>query len=470
VTAEAVGSRIGTTDNRTLVPAQRDGSARQGAAAVRAPEHGTHGSHRTLPRGRVTALAPPAAAVLVALVVAVAAGVAPATGLAVVGTWLVHHLATARSRVLVTGRAPADVLHRAAWPFVAASLGVLPGWLPASDLAPALATSVAATVVLTAGTTLVRRRAPLPRVLVVGDPPAAQELLRQWNPRADLVTLGRCPLDDRLPGTVRRARVDAVVLAPSPRLDADAVRRLCWALEGSGTAVALAPPLGTEAPHRLTPGRLGGRSLIEVAPSRPRGVDRLAKATLDRAGAALLLCVTGPLLLGLLLLVRLDSPGNPVFTQVRVGRHGQLFRIYKIRTMCDDAEGRKRRLADRDEGNGVLFKMHHDPRVTRVGRVLRRTSLDELPQLLNVLRGEMSLVGPRPALPGEVAAYDDVARRRLAVRPGLTGLWQVSGRSDLDWETSVALDVAYTDNVTLGEDLRICARTLGAVVHGHGAY
>ena len=123
-----------------------------------------------------------------------------------------------------------------------------------------------------------------------------------------------------------------------------------------------------------------------------------------------------------------------------------------------------------DEGNGLLFKIRQDPRVTRVGRVLRRTSLDELPQLLNVLRGEMSLVGPRPALPEEVARYDDAARRRLAVRPGMTGLWQVSGRSDLDVDTAMSLDLRYTDNVTVTEDLRICLRTVGAVTSGRGAY
>ena len=144
--------------------------------------------------------------------------------------------------------------------------------------------------------------------------------------------------------------------------------------------------------------------------------------------------------------------------------------MYKFRTMVVDAEAVKVQLASIDEGNGVLFKIRRDPRVTRIGRHLRRLSLDELPQLVNVLRGEMSLVGPRPALPLEVARYDHRAERRLAVRPGLTGLRQVSGRSDLDWEESLRLDLDYTDNVSLGRDLAICASTVRAVATGRGAY
>jgi lipopolysaccharide/colanic/teichoic acid biosynthesis glycosyltransferase len=168
--------------------------------------------------------------------------------------------------------------------------------------------------------------------------------------------------------------------------------------------------------------------------------------------------------------VRLESRGRGLFTQTRVGQNGRLFKVYKMRTMCADAEERKQELSEVDEGNGVLFKMRRDPRITRVGGILRKTSLDELPQLLNVVRGEMSLVGPRPALPQEVEQYDETARRRLAVKPGMTGLWQVSGRSDLDWDTTVDLDVTYTDNVTIAKDLQICLRTVKAVTSGRGAY
>ena len=138
--------------------------------------------------------------------------------------------------------------------------------------------------------------------------------------------------------------------------------------------------------------------------------------------------------------------------------------------MRADAEATKSQLVGADEGNGVLFKVHADPRITRSGRILRKTSIDELPQLINVVLGQMSLVGPRPALPSEVATYDDLARRRLAVRPGMTGLWQVSGRSDLSWEESVELDVRYTDNYRLSADLLIGLRTVDAVTRARGAY
>jgi lipopolysaccharide/colanic/teichoic acid biosynthesis glycosyltransferase len=155
---------------------------------------------------------------------------------------------------------------------------------------------------------------------------------------------------------------------------------------------------------------------------------------------------------------------------MRVGQDGKRFLIYKLRTMTVHAERDRAALEERNEGSGPLFKLHDDPRVTRVGRFLRRTSLDELPQLLNVVRGEMSLVGPRPALPVEVAEYDDVEQRRLAVKPGITGLWQVSGRSDLSWESGLAFDLHYADNWRLVDDAVICLRTVDAVVRGNGAY
>jgi lipopolysaccharide/colanic/teichoic acid biosynthesis glycosyltransferase len=144
--------------------------------------------------------------------------------------------------------------------------------------------------------------------------------------------------------------------------------------------------------------------------------------------------------------------------------------MYKVRTMSVDAEERRTSLEDQNEVDQTLFKMREDPRITRVGKVLRRTSLDELPQLVNVVRGQMSLVGPRPALPGEVATYDAFTRRRLAVKPGITGLWQVSGRSDLTWEESIRLDLHYVDNWRLVDDLVIAAKTVNAVTQARGAY
>jgi lipopolysaccharide/colanic/teichoic acid biosynthesis glycosyltransferase len=169
--------------------------------------------------------------------------------------------------------------------------------------------------------------------------------------------------------------------------------------------------------------------------------------------------------------VRLDSPGPVLFRQTRIGAKGEPFEMLKFRTMCVDAESRLAEVVGaQDAGNTVLYKMRRDPRVTRVGRVLRRYSLDELPQLLNVLRGQMSLVGPRPPLPREVEGYEADAVRRLRVQPGLTGLWQVSGRSDLSWDESLRLDLWYVDNWSLMLDLQIIFRTAKAVLRGTGAY
>jgi exopolysaccharide biosynthesis polyprenyl glycosylphosphotransferase len=196
----------------------------------------------------------------------------------------------------------------------------------------------------------------------------------------------------------------------------------------------------------------------------------VVKAMFDRVGATALLIVLSPVLLALALAVRGNSAGPVLFRQVRVGKDGREFMMYKFRTMYTDAESRLGELRHLNEGDGVLFKMREDPRVTRVGRWLRRFSLDELPQLLNVARGTMSLVGPRPPLPDEVAVYPDDLRRRLAVKPGMTGLWQVSGRSDLSWEDAVRLDLRYVENWSLSLDLVILLRTLSAVTRGAGAY
>ena len=190
----------------------------------------------------------------------------------------------------------------------------------------------------------------------------------------------------------------------------------------------------------------------------------------DRLLAGLLLAVLAPVFLLLTLAVLLSGPGGVLFRQERVGRHGRRFTILKFRTMRPDGHALREHLRWQDNGNGMLFKIHEDPRVTGVGRFLRRWSLDELPQLINVLRGDMSLVGPRPALPEEVARYTHEVRRRLLVKPGLTGLWQVSGRSDLSWEESVRLDLHYVESLRLSLDARILARTLHAVVSGRGAY
>jgi len=194
------------------------------------------------------------------------------------------------------------------------------------------------------------------------------------------------------------------------------------------------------------------------------------KGGVDRAVAGLALVLLAPFLTGLALAVKLSSPGPVLYRQERVGLNGKSFTMLKFRSMVVDADRRLEDLRGDNISDGLLFKMRADPRVTRVGRLLRRLSLDELPQLFNVVRGTMSLVGPRPPLPGEVARYDTSVSRRLLVKPGLTGLWQISGRSDLSWEESVRLDLRYVENWSLAMDALILWKTGRAVFSSTGAY
>jgi lipopolysaccharide/colanic/teichoic acid biosynthesis glycosyltransferase len=207
------------------------------------------------------------------------------------------------------------------------------------------------------------------------------------------------------------------------------------------------------------------RTLTVVPTSVPA-----SKLLADRMGALVLLVLLIPVFFLLALAVATSGRGGILFRQERVGLHGRTFVMLKFRTMHPQAHLQRRLLLSQDQGNGVLFKIRRDPRTTAIGRVLRRWSLDELPQLLNVVRGEMALVGPRPALPEEVARYSTLARRRLDVKPGVTGLWQVSGRSNLSWEDSVMLDLHYVERASLAFDARILLRTVTAVASGRGAY
>ncbi len=209
---------------------------------------------------------------------------------------------------------------------------------------------------------------------------------------------------------------------------------------------------------------LGGPRLIAMRPYPA------VKRILDVLVSLILLIVVAPVIGILALVVMIDSRGGAFFAQTRVGHGGREFRFFKLRTMVQDAEARLAELTALNEADGPLFKIRRDPRVTRIGGFLRRSSLDELPQLWNVLRGDMSLVGPRPPLPREVATYGPEQLRRLSVMPGMTGLWQVSGRSDIDFEHSVALDLAYIDTWSLALDLSLLLKTLLVVVRPRGAY
>ena len=203
---------------------------------------------------------------------------------------------------------------------------------------------------------------------------------------------------------------------------------------------------------------------------RTHRVDAGLRRVLDLTVSLAVLLLLFPVLALIALLIKLGSPGPVLFIQKRVGRDGREFPVFKFRSMYLDAEHRLELLLAENERSGPVFKMRQDPRITRIGRVLRRGSLDEFPQLLNILRGEMSLVGPRPAIPREVALYTPMQRGRLAVTPGLTGLWQVSGRANLSFEESIALDLEYIERQSLGLNLILLARTVPAVLTGHGAY
>lgn len=275
---------------------------------------------------------------------------------------------------------------------------------------------------------------------------------------------------DGVSAAVREYGADTVAVLACPEFNGVRLRELAWQLEQTNTDLCVAPALLEIAGPRTTIRSAAGMPLLHLDHTRLGGGKRVFKNVFDRVAAAVALIVLAPVFVIIALAIRLDDPGPAIFRQTRVGQDGRAFRLYKFRTMVVEAERLKAKLGAFNEGSGHLFKMRADPRVTKVGAFLRRTSLDELPQLINVVLGEMSLVGPRPALPAEAARHSDHMRRRLLVRPGITGLWQVSGRSDLSWEETVRLDVRYVDNWSLMLDLQIMRKTLSAVMRRSGAY
>lgn len=342
------------------------------------------------------------------------------------------------------------------------------------------------------GYLLVSARRAVPRVVVVGDEAGVAELLARWGsgrhldvagallratgPRSlgrgahagDLgvpLVAGAASLND----FVRSSGADAVIVDSRTAAVPGEVRRLEWQLADARVAVLCAGETGHVAPRRLGWTAVDGTTFSVIA-SPSSTVARAVKSIADRVLALVLVVCFLPLLAMLALVVRLDSRGPAFFRQTRVGRDGATFTLLKLRTMTADAEEVKQTLLELNEGNGVLFKMRNDPRITRVGRWLRASSLDELPQLWNVVLGDMSLVGPRPALPEEVAVYNELERRRLAVKPGVTGPWQVSGRSSLSRERSMQLDAGYADNWHPAGDARILLRTIDAVLLRRGAF
>ncbi|WP_132100737.1 sugar transferase [Curtobacterium sp. PhB146] len=277
---------------------------------------------------------------------------------------------------------------------------------------------------------------------------------------------------DDVGSALRETGADTVVITSSDDLPPERVRELSWSLEPGRQHLVVAPSLTDIGGPRIHTRPVQGLPLIHVETPTYSGRKLYTKRAFDLVGATLLVIVLSPLLLVLTVLVKTTTPGPVFFRQERVGLNGSTFRMIKFRSMVVDAEERLQELSalDRAEGNDVLFKMRNDPRVTRVGGFMRRYSLDEVPQLFNVLAGSMSLVGPRPPLAREVARYDTHVHRRFLVKPGMTGLWQVSGRSDLSWEDSVRLDLYYVENWSILGDLVVLWRTLKVVLAKNGAY
>ena len=284
---------------------------------------------------------------------------------------------------------------------------------------------------------------------------------------ADVPVVGG--LDD-VASAVRRCGADTVAVLSSSEIDGKMLRQLAWELEKTGTDLYVAPALLDVAGPRTTIRPTAGLTLLHVDHPQLSGPRQVVKEIFDRVAAGAALVLLSPLFVALAMAIRLTDNGPALFTQTRVGKDGRTFKIYKFRTMVVDAEQRLAELRARNDFDGVLFKMRHDPRITAVGARLRKWSMDELPQLINVFRGEMSLVGPRPALPDEAARYADHVRRRLVVKPGLTGMWQVNGRSDLSWEESVRLDLRYVENWSFALDLQILWKTFSVIFRGSGAY
>lgn len=328
------------------------------------------------------------------------------------------------------------------------------------------------------------------RVLVAGTTATVTDLIRHFRraPFAGFTVVAACVPgggselrvdDDAVPvpagphDVIRALEVseaDTLAVADPATFPGPALRALAWRLEGTGVDLIVAPAVTEVAGPRIVVRPVAGIPLLHVEEPSLSGRARFTKNVFDRLFATAVLLLLSPLLLLIGVLVRVTSHGPMLFRQTRVGRDGREFRMLKFRTMVVGAEEQLEALRAHVDPDDVLFKLPDDPRLTRIGRWLRRHSLDELPQLWNVLVGDMSVVGPRPPLPSEVAKYADDARRRLLVKPGLTGLWQVSGRADLSWDDAVRLDLYYVENWSWVLDTLILVRTVPAVVKGRGAY
>nr|WP_231632840.1 sugar transferase [Gordonia sp. HS-NH1] len=331
------------------------------------------------------------------------------------------------------------------------------------------------------------------RVLVVGSErsavPMIERLLSQPNlgfqvagiclpsreGRPDVVRAGDAEISvhgtfDDVCEAVLDSGATTVAVTSAEALGHDAMQALSWDLEGLDVDMMVSPGVTDVAGPRVMVRPVAGLPLLHIDKPRYEGANRFRKALVDRVGAAAILTALSPILIAVAIAIRLDSAGPIFYRATRIGLNNTPFSMWKFRSMVQNADSLKDDLRVRNEGSGVLFKMRDDPRVTKVGAFIRRYSIDELPQLINVVSGTMSLVGPRPPLPDEVERYDGRVARRMLVKPGMTGLWQVSGRSDLSWEESVRLDLSYVENWSIMQDALILWRTFRAVVAKDGAY
>jgi exopolysaccharide biosynthesis polyprenyl glycosylphosphotransferase len=315
-------------------------------------------------------------------------------------------------------------------------------------------------------------RAELQRVREAG-----YDVVAMWIPRAEMggVDTGAIRVfDSSTPvlAAMEESGADTVAVTNPDVLGIDGVRSLSWSLEPGRQHLILAPSLTDVSGPRVHTRPLAGLPLIHVETPRYEGAKQFTKRCFDVVASGLAILIFGAAMLVIALVVRLSSEGPALFRQQRVGRNGETFTMLKFRSMVTDAEDRLQALIDHERtvGNDVLFKMREDPRVTPIGKFMRRFSIDELPQLFNIFAGHMSIVGPRPPLPKEVEKYEEHVHRRFLVKPGLTGLWQVSGRSNLSWEESVRLDLYYVENWSLTDDFVLIWRTAKAVMRRDGAY
>jgi exopolysaccharide biosynthesis polyprenyl glycosylphosphotransferase len=361
-------------------------------------------------------------------------------------------------------------------------LDVSRGWLVLAGLFASGAVIIEREVARVVFRTLRSRGRLLRRVVIVGCNDEALELAAMLTTEEDLGYRVVGFVDDRtdslqdLLGTVdetidvvHRMQADCVLVATTAS-SATATNRLVRDLLHAGIHVEISSTLRDVDAERLTVRPLGPYPVAYLEPRLTNGWRSLAKRSFDVTVAAIALFLTAPVAIAVAIAIKVDTTGPMFFRQTRVGKDGRQFRVWKFRTMVADAEKKLIDLREHNEADGPLFKLKEDPRVTRVGRILRKTSLDELPQLLNVLAGEMSLVGPRPALPSELTSWDKALHARLRVRPGITGMWQVHGRSDASFEAYSRLDLYYVDNWSLLTDLSILGKTVPTVLFGRGAY